>query len=146
MLSFCIGNHNNCMKKQRVKNPKKDKPKKSVKGPGKKKDGLNMKNGKLIPVTSPEYRRKRHDPKEALKNYKLVHTNRKPKDEIEETTLYRKGRIVKMEYHPATWSLVLTFAVINAVMVFCTKVVIFEEIGKPSLGTLTPSDEELVHK
>ena len=99
------------------------------------------KEAKPLSITSPEYRRKVLDPRQAIQDYKAVHMRKKPKGLIDETIFYRKGKRIETKYFPATWDIVLAFALLNAVAVFWAKIVIYSEIGKPGIETITPSAE-----
>jgi len=104
------------------------------------------KQAKPISQTSPEYRRKSLDPRKAIADYKALHAKNSPLGMIEEITSYKRDHKVNTKFYKATWSMIFTIAILNALAIFTTKIVIYEEIGKPKVGTVTPSQESLVHK
>ena len=107
---------------------------------------IKAKGAKATSQTSPNYRRKTLNPREAIKNFNTANMEQRPKDFVETTTFYKRTKKINTEFYKATWACIFSLALLNAFAVFLAKVVVYEELGKPSVGMFTPSDEDLVHK
>lgn len=87
-------------------------------------------NKKRVSKTSPDYRRKRHNPRDAIAAFRSMHMLGAG-DDYEEIVEHKGTQIIKTRFYQASWSTVFALALINSVGVMLARIVIFEEIGKP---------------
>lgn len=92
--------------------------------------------------TSPQFRRKVHDPKNSIANFHALNEGKFLPGEDSQTKGYRRGKVVKTDFVEASWNIVFVVALANAIAVSFVKIVIFAELGRPTFRTMAEDPNE----
>jgi len=109
-----------------------------------------LKSGLLVPVSKKRkkkkekkdrYAHKTHDPYVALRRYKANHMDKYSYNKPQAIHMYTAKGKVQVLLIPATWGMVVSYAVLNAFAIFGARILWVSYFGKPAEDFITPSSE-----